>query len=90
MLKNIQLSIKKRGIEVLVLTLSAEKEDGTKVSRDLYLGGNYCSAARWGAQSVVDALVELDKPEVKSCDPLGHLETSVCTEHGPAGLGWKK
>lgn len=63
-MKNIQLTEKKRGCEVLVMTLTAETEDGRKLSKDINMGGNATGAVRYGALLVVQALEEMEKQNV--------------------------
>jgi len=60
-MKNFKIDIDKRGLEVLVVRISAQKEDGTFVTKKIDLGGNATTAAFWGARSVIEALREMEK-----------------------------
>lgn len=59
-MKNINLVVKKRGVETLVITITATTEDGV-VTQDIDLGGNATGPALWGARQVVEALQAMDR-----------------------------
>jgi hypothetical protein len=63
-MKHFDMKIKKRGVEQLVVTISAQTEDGRPLSKDVDLGGNATTAAYWGAFEVIKTLQELDVPKV--------------------------
>ena len=58
-MKNLQLNITRRGCEVMIVRLSAEREDGTKVFRDIDLGGNATTAMYAGAVKAIQAVSEM-------------------------------
>ena len=63
-MKSIYLDTKKKAIEVLILTLEVNR-NGKVYSKDIDLSGNATGAAHWGAQTVVDALNEIERDNVQ-------------------------
>lgn len=59
-MKNFSVKVKQRGLELLVLTFSAEKEDGTKVERDVDLSGNMGQIPVWIANVVCGVFNDLN------------------------------
>lgn len=59
-MKNFKIEICKRGIEVLVATVSAEMANGNRISQDVDLGGNATTAMYAGAVRAIQALNELN------------------------------
>jgi hypothetical protein len=58
-MKNFKIDIRRRGVEILIATVSAETDDGKVVQKDVDLGGNATTAMYAGASRAIHILNEL-------------------------------
>jgi hypothetical protein len=61
-MKNLKVDVVKKGVEVLIVRITGELEDGKVYSRDVDLGGNGTSIAYWGMREAINAINDMNLP----------------------------